>query len=150
VEICVECKPDAILVESLGFKGPVHMKGNAKVTKYVCEHDGMTGLQDEEPFSRPPRLLARFKERSRKHDAILMEWKDRRIIILCPRLEEWVLKTAQSEGVNPEERRFNLYRDPERLKDVINLRLDNFKRLSSALVDSERMRLLQTWLAGKD
>jgi hypothetical protein len=148
--ICVECKPDAILVETLGFKEPIHMKGNAKVTKYVCDNDGVTGFQDEEPFTHPPRLLGKFKETSRKHAMVLMEWKERRIVILQPRLEEWILKTAELERVDPEEMRFNLYRDPARLKDVINLRPANFRRLTDALSGSQRMRALQTWLSGKD
>jgi hypothetical protein len=146
LRVCVECNPDAVLVEALGFTRPVHARGNAKVTKYVCEHDDVIGLQDEEPTSIPPRMLGRFTEVRREHDMRLMEWQGRRIVVLCPRLEEWLLRTAERARVDPEAMRFNLPRDPERLKDVINKRLPNLRRLTEELADTERMRTLREWL----
>jgi hypothetical protein len=146
LKVCVECNPDAVLAETLGFKEPIHAKGNAKVTRYVCENEGVVGLQDEEPNSIPPRMLARFTEVRREHDMRLMEWEGHRIVVLYPRLEEWILKTAERAQIDPEEMRFNLPRDPGRLKNVINKRLDNLRRLTEALADTERMRALREWL----
>ncbi|MHA1267051.1 MAG: hypothetical protein ACTSRS_17565 [Candidatus Helarchaeota archaeon] len=54
------------------------------------------------------------------------------LIVLCPRLEEWIIKAADLCKMNMESK-FNLPRDPRRLKRIINYRLENLKRLINEL-----------------
>ncbi len=73
--------------------------------------------------------------------------KDNYLIVLCPRLEDWVLKTAQEANIDVEI--YGLPHDAEKLRRVINSNLDKFERLVRDLKDCSKMKTLTNLLKGK-
>ncbi|MEM2995465.1 MAG: hypothetical protein QXI91_05580 [Candidatus Bathyarchaeia archaeon] len=47
--------------------------------------------------------------------------------MLCPRLEEWILKAAHEANVNPKD--YGLPDDAEKLREQINIKTDKFQQL---------------------
>ena len=66
------------------------------------------------------------------------------LFVLCPRLEEWILKAAKEADLNV--KKYSLPATPEKLHRVINLDLSKFERLLEELKDLERLKPLRRLL----
>jgi hypothetical protein len=66
--------------------------------------------------------------------------------MLCPRLEDWMLRTAREVGIDV--RDYGLPHDAKRLHSEININLDKFEKLLEALKSkgSERLKALRSLL----
>jgi len=63
------------------------------------------------------------------------------LIILCPRLEEWILEAAREANVDLQ--KYNLPNDPAKLHQQINIQIDKFQRLIERLkTKSNRLKKL--------
>jgi hypothetical protein len=147
LEICVECNPDEKLVHALGFKVK-HCGGASRVTRYLNAHDNSVGMIDEDPGKSHSKNFFLFKEHSSQHDIIVSKWEGRRLILLQPEIEDWILRTAKLEHVDPSE--FGLPRNADELRKVINYRLNKWEQLVIVLSKSERMKYLKKMLSNKD
>ncbi len=132
--IFVECKPDRLLVEILvGVKKKeIRHSGNKfEVMKQLDKHSMALGIIDEDPGKNQPTQLQKARNIStddiRTTDFILLRYRNNLVIVLRPRLEEWVLKTARELSIDP--RDFTLPNDPEQLHSIINYNLDKFRKL---------------------
>src|SRR5882724_10993554 len=138
-KIVVECKPDEILAVVLGFsrKEIAHENNKGEVCHYLEKSAIKLAIIDEDPGSGQPRYLRNFKVVEEKFSVITMVYKkfDKTIIVIKPRLEEWILMQCQNSGINPGD--FFLPADAKRLKDIINLKLDKFQRLLDDLVHNQ-------------
>jgi len=152
--IYVECKPDFTLVRfitNLPRKEIVHeFKGKYEVCKQLGKRRHCKGLVDEDPLSVPPSYLEKLRLREEIPERGLKVMHDESnnnlLIILCPRLEDWILRAAKERGINPD--KYNLPNNPNRLHEVINLSLDRFERLLEDLKGCERLRALKKVLEG--
>jgi len=141
--IYTECKPDSALVKLLGIpkKQILHLGGKPEVCKQLAKRENWKGLVDEDPFSvQPPYLkeLQAKKDLSNYGLKILNDnSKNNDLIVLCPRLEEWVIKAAKEAGIDI--KRYNLPDDGEQLHKVINLDLRKFERLVNDLEGKSKM-----------
>ncbi len=63
------------------------------------------------------------------------------VVVLCPRLEEWIIRTAQEAGLNLTHPRYNLPNSPARLHREITFDLRKFERLIQDLIDTNTPRL---------
>ncbi len=150
--IYVECKPDFTLVKSLTKipkKEIIHeMKGKSEVCKKLERQRNCKGLVDEDPLSTQPSYIKKVKLENELFQYELKVFRDEsnenRLIVLCPRLEEWILKAAQEADLNVE--RYHLPNIPGKLHRVINLDLSKFERLLKDLKDSERLKTLRKLL----
>jgi hypothetical protein len=62
------------------------------------------------------------------------------IIVICPRLEEWILEIAKQENINLSE--FNLPDNPSEFHSTVNFNITNFQKLLHKLKETENKRLL--------
>jgi hypothetical protein len=146
--IYVECKSDLALVKSVTKilkREIVHEKNKPEVCKRLEKQRNCKGLVDEDPWSTQPRYM---KKVSLEDDLFQYELKvfhdesnGNDFFVLCPRLEDWILKAAKQAGLNVQ--KYGLPNIPERLHRVINLDLDKFERLLADLKDSKRLKTLK-------
>jgi len=142
--IYVECSPDFALVQSLTTitrRGITHeLKGKGGVCNQLRKHTKCKGLLDEDPSGTQPRYMkeAKLENDLAKHDIKVLHHSstDNRLIVLCPRLEEWILKAAQEAGIDV--KKYNLPNSATQLHREINISLDKFEKLLEDLKDSSR------------
>ncbi|HDH96160.1 MAG TPA: hypothetical protein ENF73_00345 [Proteobacteria bacterium] len=150
--IFVECKPDEVLIRTLGVPRTRlrHVHDKPRVIKLVRRRDGSTGMIDEDPTSAQPGFLKEFKEVGVEHRIKLLRHSEKgsRLIVLCPRLEEWIIAAAEEAGVDP--RRYGLPNDAAGLKRVINHQLNEYRKLVEEVLDkgSQRLGRLKALLSG--
>lgn len=151
--IFVECKADEVLVRTLtGLprREVIHeLKGKPEVVKKVSEHNGSKGMVDEDPQATQPRylkLMEVVRDLDQRGLRLLGDARDNRIVLLRPRLEDWVKRAAQDAGVPLAD--YSLPDDPERLHQVINVDLRKFERLANALTGCDRFTALRDLLMG--
>ncbi len=80
-----------------------------------------------------------------EHDLkILHDEKNNRLIVVCPRLEEWLLETAKLAGIKITS--YGLPSDAEKLHERININLKKFEKLLNNLKNNNRMKTLKRLL----
>ena len=103
--------------------------------------ENCTGLVDEDPSSVQPLYLKKLQERENLSDCGVKILKDNAknndLIILCPRLEEWVLKATKEADLDIS--RYNLPDDGDQLHKVINIDLRKFETLIKDLKGKSEM-----------
>lgn len=102
--IAVECYPDEALALALGVPRARirHASSKGNVSNMLRKQDCSTGMVDEDPASAQPRALARFKEVERRGAVKLLEVPGipgQRLIVICPRLEDWFVSRAKANGL---------------------------------------------------
>lgn len=118
--IAVECYADTQLVLTLGASAAAirHARGKGNVLILLRDNKADVGLIDEDPGSaeypemrnyRVTEVLGRV--RLMRHLAHV----SKRVIVICPRLEEWMLERARQAGVDP--LKYGLASDPLVLHD---------------------------------
>ena len=154
--IYVECKPDLALVKTLTNvtrRGITHeFKGKGEICNRLRKQTNCKGLIDEDPLSGQPRYVkeARLEDDFSEHDIKVLHHSatDNCLIVLCPRLEEWVLKAATEAGIDV--RTYGLPNDAARLHGEINIVLDKFEKLLADLKEtSSRLKTLKRLLEGR-
>ncbi|MBI4324484.1 MAG: hypothetical protein HY674_04400, partial [Chloroflexi bacterium] len=99
MRLFLECKADETLAIALGVprRAIVHSHGKGKVSKGLKKHAGVTGFVDEDFGSAEPTTFARFIEVTATHDVKLKVDKaqNNRLVVVCPKLEDWIIKTAK-------------------------------------------------------
>jgi hypothetical protein len=115
----------------------------------MLKSDCATGLIDEDPSSAQPRDLNNYKEEQAAEGLRLLARRDdknKRLIIVRPRLEDWLIARARSVGVKPEE--YGLPSDPDRLHSIPRYEQnDGFRRFLVELKERDKgMHLLRRWI----
>jgi len=151
-----ECDPDVTLVSSLTSipkRRVVHASGKHQVLrKLTLKLRDSTGMIDQDPLSIQPRkFLQKFTEieHSERDKLKILHYTQRnnRLIVLCPRLEEWIIEAAREAHISLP--RYNLPNNPRQLHKIINFRINRFQQLiedlsqSSTRVQALRVHLTQ-------
>jgi len=137
--VFVECNPDKLLLQKLSIpkKKIFHAGSKSEVCKKLSKSVNSVGVVDEDPFSIQPRYIEKLKtiENSQKLGikVLLDETNNNLVIILSPRLEEWII--GASKEVKISMNRYGLPKDGNKLHKVINSNLDKFERLLEDLID---------------
>lgn len=138
-----ECKPDSALVRTLGIhkKEIIHLGGKPNVCKQLEKRENCRGLIDEDPFSVQPPYLKKLQVNEDLSGYGLKILNDNHrnndLILLCPRLEEWVLEAAKEADIDIQ--KYNLPDDGERLHKEISLNIDKFEKLIIDLKGKSKM-----------
>lgn len=151
----MECKPDYALARLLSSRKIEHAGNKSGVLKKLVRGSGVpnfensAGMVDEDPLSSRNPSLKQFTELERLDEVNIKflhyKWLNNRLIILCPKLEGWIIAAAKEAQVRL--RDYDLPDNPESLHAVINLKTDNFEDLIRCLRDrSTRIRELQRLL----
>lgn len=155
--IYVECKPDTVMARSLVAGEEVrHLSGTSRVCHMLMEQSYCRGMVDENdgarkhPYVKKLTALGLVSEQS-QCDLIICEdnSQNNRLILLRPRLEEWVIATARIAGLDL--RRYRLPDQPNQLHDVLTLAnrqvLNQFRIFVQRLLSaSHRMKTLASLL----
>ena len=151
--IFIECKPDHALVKPLTNiirREITHeFKGKGEICNRLRKQANCKALLDEDPFGTQPRYMkeAKLVNDLHEHDLKLLHDSANKnyLIVLCQRLEEWVLKAAREAGIDV--RKYSLPNDAARLHREINIRLDKFEKLLEELKgSSNRLKTLKRLL----
>jgi len=131
-KVIVECKPDEILAKALGLKRNevVHQPNKGEVCNLLKKTDIQIAIIDEDPLSASqPLYLNSFTLVEEIYDVryLLSKPENKIILVLKPRLEEWILKRCKETGVDP--KNHHLPMDNKRFKDVINYHLNHFENM---------------------
>lgn len=154
----VECKPDYELVISLAsvpIKKVEHAGNKSGVLKKLVRRRGTPnyensiGMIDEDPLSTQPPDLEKFREieylERYKIRILHYRWLNNRLLVLCPKLEEWIVEAAREARINLND--YGLPSDPRKLHEVINLGIKRFRELVEDLMNqSNRVKELQAQL----
>ncbi len=149
----LECNPDETLVKSLGFtrRQIHHHNDKGRVCAGLIKSTTpCIGLIDEDPLSAQPSYLRDCKEISSQHG--LKQLKDKKgnvIVVLQPRLEEWIVEAAKHANVSLPD--LGLPANATELKGVINRRLPQLSSLLSELQNrqSPHLSALRDFLRAK-
>lgn len=137
-KIIVECKPDEKLARAIGFTRVevAHQANKGEVCNQLMKSDIMLALIDEDPNSSQPKHLNLFSFIEEKHGIKILKLanKNKTILVLKPRLEEWILSRCLASNISPET--FHLSSNNKRLKDEINNKLNHFELLLTALLNN--------------
>ena len=148
--IYVECKADRALVSAVtrvARRDIVHeLKGKYEVCIRVAKQQSCTALIDEDPGAIVPPYVRRLRQTAGGEDMIedgltVLDDSARgnRVVIVCPRLEGWVLAAAKEVGTNV--RAYGLPTGELELHRQVNERLDQFSGLLEALKSERSPRL---------
>lgn len=96
---------------------------------------------DEDPGAAQPAYLQELHLMSDEHGVRILrdDKRDHRVIVLQPRLEEWIIATAAAARLAPEDS--GLSAQANELHKEINFRLAAFARLIRALITARSGRL---------
>ena len=149
----MECRTEVLLLKALGFSGKDlnHQGGKGKVCNRLKRTNKAWGLIDKDPESFQPSYLKNLEVIKEEDDIkILYDHKrENTVVMLCPRFEEWILKTAKSAKINL--RDYGIPNNPLELWKEINFYLRNLERLIHKLLEKNPSRLktlknaLSTW-----
>jgi hypothetical protein len=148
--IFVECDPDVALVEALEVtsRNYTHSGNIGRVCRDVMRTENSKGMVDEDVAGTHPSYMTNLIELGRKDDIKLLkdQSENKYLIVLCPKLEDWILKSAAEAKVDMAA--FNLPNDADQLHRIINIRIRNFKKLLIELKSkSNRLKKLQAILS---
>ncbi|MFQ5891233.1 MAG: hypothetical protein ACE5HW_00375 [Candidatus Methanofastidiosia archaeon] len=149
--IYVECKPDFTLVNSITDipkREIIHAGNKSELCKKLEKEKNCMGLVDEDPWSGQPSYIKRMRKKdglSRYELKVLHDnSRDNNLVVICPRLEEWILRTAKEAGIDV--RRYNLPNNDRKFREIINIKIDNFERLIGDLKDHNKLKTLRKLL----
>jgi hypothetical protein len=101
-------------------------------------------MVDEDPGSVVPPYLSRISRVQELVEEGLIVYRDgtrrNQVVILRPRLEDWILAAARGVGLKAAE--FGLPDHPARLHSVINANISKYDRLLDALDKAASNRLI--------
>lgn len=142
--IYLECNPDELLCKMLGVpkKQTKHHNDKGRICNYLVRQNGEIGLVDEDPHATPPTSIASFTKSGNRTHAIdvLTDKKGNKLVVLCPRLEGWLLYTCKQNGLDI--KFFNLSEKENRLHNEMNSKLRELEKLLSHLLKIKAPEIL--------
>ena len=105
--IFVECYADKTLVQFLGYTRDVikHVGGKGRVVANVWKNEDSVGLIDQDPGSGQPSRMKEFSISKRIGSLNIKRHPGRKsvLVILHPRLEEWLVRAAKQAKLDIKE-----------------------------------------------
>jgi hypothetical protein len=151
MKIAVECYPDEAVLRGLGVprKQVLHQARKGEVFNWLKRNAGSVGMVDEDPDSDQPRDLASYRQVQGAEGLLLLVRQGssgQRLIVVRPRLENWLIQRARVCGVNPRQ-----YQLPDSAKELHGIpryeQKDGFQRFLAQLNGLDKgMSLLRQWI----
>jgi len=118
MKIAVECYPDEVVLRGLGVprKQVLHQARKGEVFNWLKRNAGAVGMVDEDPDSDQPRDLVSYQQVQASEGLLLLVRQGssgQRLIVVRPRLEDWLIQRARVCGVDPRQ-----YQLPGSAKEV--------------------------------
>lgn len=123
-----------------------HKWGKAEILKHLDKDCRSKGLIDEDPSCEQPPLMDMYHPVRLEGGIRILkdERKENFLIILCPRMEEWIIEAAKESGVELGD--YGLPDEPDRLREESRASLGKFKKLVDGLKNSRKIDLLAKFL----
>jgi len=150
MKIAVECYPDEAVLRALGVprRQVLHEARKGEVFNWLKENARGVGMGDEDPGNTQPHDLSNYQEVEAGEGLRLLVRRGssgQRLIVVCPRLEDWLIQRAQKCGVDPKQHHL-----PGTAKELHNMpryhRRDGFRRFLAELNRDRGMNLLRQWV----
>lgn len=128
--IFVECKADKVFLKTIGIEEKIiyHAGGKGRVVHKLIKCKKEIGIIDEDPGRPQPKKLKQFKLIKEVHNMkILQDENENKLILLNPRLEEWILNITKRYNLKIE--KFNLPHNGEEFHKIINSNTQKFENL---------------------
>jgi hypothetical protein len=150
--VLVECNADEAVLRALGVAKQqlLHLGGKGNVINRLKKLPGATGVVDEDPASAQARDLNNYQEEVQTTEGLRLLTRQgkggQRLILVCPKLEDWLIHRAKSMGVEPEN--YGLPTDPDRLHSIPRYeQKEGFCRFLAELKERDSgMHLLRRWI----
>lgn len=144
--VFVECRADETTVVTLGVpkRSVTHFEGKGEVCNALREQTSATGLVDEDPFSAQPSYLKALGEAEPQDGVkvLLDQERQNRVIVICPRLEDWLVAAVKNEGLDLNDFGYTA-KDARWLHAEINERLRALEQLLRALLEAKSKPLVR-------
>jgi hypothetical protein len=151
MKIAVECHPDEAVLRALGVprKRVLHEARKGEVFNWLKKNAGGVGMVDEDPDSTPPRDLLSYQQVQAAEGLLLLVRQGssgQRLIVVRPRLEDWLIQRARVCGVDPRQ-----YQLPGSAKELHGIpryeQKDGFQRFLGELNGRDTgMSVLRQWI----
>jgi len=118
MKILVECFPDEALLRILGVprKRLLHERSKGRIITWLMNLPDAMGMVDEDPGSTQHRDLGSYRETQSAQGLRRLARQGsggQRLVVLRPRLDEWLIQRAKTSGIKPEN--FGLPANADRL-----------------------------------
>jgi len=148
--VYVEGHADRTLLELLGIGNDVCVAGGkGKVIRRVAKEPAAVGLVDDDPSAAIPRAMEQFQCLDSFGQIVRLQHPGTGgyLIVICPRLEEWLYARAEASGLDPTQ--YGLPSDPRGLHRRPRYhRHQGFRKLVSDLVERDpQLQKLRDWIA---
>jgi hypothetical protein len=145
MEIVVECNPDEALMRALGYprKMVFHQSSKAEVLRYLEKNPTSIGIVDEDPGRNNAGYFTKYRKQGQAKFGIEEFFNTKiktRLIVLKPRLEEWVLGHAIASQVDP--KKYSLPADGHHLHKSINEQIPKFEKMLAEMLTKKSKALL--------
>ena len=154
--IYVECKPDQVLVQMLtswSNREIIHEEGKYRLMAKLSKRRDTLAMVDEDPNANQPAYLSKMQvtqEISNRGLRVLADASQgNRVVVLCPKLEDWIISVAEEADVSLSDRRYNLPNTANALHKVVNIDPRKLERLVQDLADTPRFQALRELLKGR-
>jgi hypothetical protein len=152
MKVLVECNADEIVLRNIGVpkKQLFHFGGKDKLITRLRNLPGAVGVVDEDPASiQHPDLKASYRQAEYTEGLRLLARRGsggQKLVMICPKLEDWLIERAKSSGIRPED--YGLPGDPDHLHSIPRYeQKQNFLRFLKELNECDRgMHLLRRWI----
>ncbi len=150
--IIVECNNDEFVLQAFGVgkKKIKHESCKGDVLRKAGKNSPVLAFIDDDPDSEQPRELSKYTVTTHGEtlkQGIHSDDPNRRIVIVSPYLERWLIIRAKRSGINP--KLYGLPDDPKELKSIPHLEKNKgFKQLVEDLTqkDTEIAKILK-WIS---
>lgn len=140
----LECDADEQVALSLGVtrRAISHQGGRGEVCNKLKKGKDLLGMVDEDPQARPTEYMRTLPAQSFEHGVRVLTdtQRNNRLLILCPKLENWLVKAAHDAALRLSE--FGLPDNAHALHGVSNFRLRNIDQLVRRLLAVKSPRVL--------
>jgi len=155
IEIVVECNPDEALMKVLGYTRRMitHQPSKGEVINYLKKNPAAIGVVDDDPGSANPTYFNKFiRETDEKFgiESFKIPKLETRLIVIKPRLEEWILKCANELKINLKQHA--MPNNGNELHKIINTRIPRFEDMVNEMLakNSPALMYLKSLLEKKN
>ena len=142
MKVLVECDADEAVLRALGLprKQLLHFGGKYELVKKLKERAHDLGMVDEDPGKVQPQDMGSYRQTDSAEGLHLLTRQGsagQRLVIVCPKLEDWLIQRAKSSGIRPED--YGLPSDPDHLHSIPRYeQKDGFRRFLDELNERDK------------
>ena len=151
MKVLVECDADEVLLRALGLprKQLLHFGGKYELVKKLKDRAHDIGMIDEDPGKGEPKDLSSYRQTDSGEGLLFLIRQGsggQRLVVICPKLEDWLIARAKSSGIRPED--YGLPSDPDRLHSIPRYeQKEGFRRFLDELKERDKgIHLLRRWI----